>query len=76
MGKLRLRVQTVPAWNPVTHSEHTAYTVIYNDGGKVMCAAGWTLRDAVEAFCEFFHIDRELVCVRRPFFPQSNLNYE
>ena len=70
MGKVRLRVQTVPATDPVTLLEHTAYTVILQDGGGLKCAPGWTLRDAIETFCEWFHIGRERVGVLRPFVPQ------
>ena len=76
MEKLRLSVQTVPALDPVTHKEHTAYSVILRDGDIVRCAPGWTLRDAIETFCEWFHVCREDVCLRRPFFPQKSNYYE
>lgn len=70
MEKVWLRVQTVPTTDPVTYREHTAYTVIMLDGGALKCASGWTLRDAIETFCEWFHIGRERVGVLRPFVPQ------
>ena len=70
MGKVWLRVQTVPATDPVTLLEHTAYTVIMLDGGALKCASGWTLRDAIETFCEWIHIGRERAGGLRPFFPQ------
>ncbi len=76
MGKVRLRVQTVPASDPVTHQEHTAYNVIYQDGERMLLAPGWTLRDAIETFCEWFHVERELICIQRPFVPQSSYYYE
>ena len=76
MGKVRLRVQTVPALDPVTHWEHTAYSVILQDGGELKFASAWTLRDAIEAFCDGFHVERESVCLLRPFFPQRSVYYE
>ena len=76
MGKVRLRVQTVPALDPVTHQEHTAYTAIASDGDHLRLASGWTLRDAIEAFCDGFHVERESVCLLRPFFPQRSIYYE
>lgn len=76
MGKIWLRVQTVPALDPVTQQEHTAYSVTFNDGADLLFAPGWTLRDAIETFCNWFHMARENVCVLRPFFPQKLLNYE
>ena len=76
MGKLRLKVQTVPAFDPVTLQEHTAYDVIFQEGDTILCAPGWTLRDAIETFCEWFHIRREDVSLLRPFFPQKSNYYE
>ena len=71
LDMVRLMVQTVPATDPVTLQEHTAYTVIAFDNGSLLSAPGWTLRDAIEAFCEWFHIDRQDICLQRPFIPQS-----
>ena len=76
MGKLRLMVQTVPAFDPVTLKEHTAYTVIANNDDFLRVAPGWTLRDAIETFCEWFHVRREDVFLLRPFFPQKSNYYE
>ena len=76
MEKVWLRVQTVPAWDPVTHLEHTAYDVILQDDKRLLCAPGWTLRDAIETFCEWFQVERERVCVQRPFVPQTFLTHE
>ena len=73
---VRLRVQTVPAWDPVTHLEHTAYTVILSDGGELKCVSGWTLRDAIETFCKWFQIERWRICLLRPFLPQKSNFYE
>ena len=76
MEKMRLRVQTVPAMDPVTHLEHTAYTVILQDGEVLKCASGWTLQDAIETFCKWFNVERRRVCLLRPFFPQKSCYYE
>lgn len=76
MEKLRLKVQTVPASEPITFSSHTAYDVIYQDGERLLYAPGWTLRDAIETFCEWFHVERERVCLQRPFFPQTSFHHE
>ncbi len=76
MEKVRLRVQTVPALDPVTHREHTAYTILHQDGERLLSFPGWTLRDAIEVFCECFHMERENVCLHRPFFPQKSNYYE
>ena len=73
---VRLMVQTVPATDPVTLQEHTAYTVIANNDDSLLVAPGWTLRDAIETFCEWFQIDRRDVCLHRPFIPQSIIYYE
>ena len=58
MGKVRLRVQTVPASDPVTLQEHTAYNVIYQDGERMLLAPGWTLRDAIETAHEEKYVFR------------------
>lgn len=78
MEKVRLRVQTVPALDPVTLKEHIAYNVIAQDGDGdcIRLAPGWTLRDAIETFCEWFQVERECVCILRPFIPQSYFYYE
>ena len=34
-------------FDPVTLQEHIAYSVIHQDGDKVQCAPGWTLREAI-----------------------------
>ena len=71
LDMVRLMVQTVPATDPVTLKEHTAYNVIAKDSDALLVAPGWTLRDAIETFCEWFQIDRQDVCIHRPFIPQS-----
>jgi hypothetical protein len=75
LDMVRLKVQTVPATDPVTLQEHTAYTVISFDNDSLRSAPGWTLRDAIETFCECFKIDRDTVCLQRPFIPQSSCYY-
>lgn len=76
MGQIRLKVQTVLAFDPDTLKEHTAYTVILFDDCRLLCVSGWTLRDAIDLFCRWYHIERERVCLLRPFVPQSKLYYE
>ena len=76
MEKVRLRVMTVPAIDPVTYQDHTAFEVILQDGGSMKCAPGWTLRDAVDNFCEWFHVKRETICLQRPFLPQRIPTHE
>ena len=71
LDMIRLIVQTVPVTNPVTLKEHTAYTVIANEDDTLRVAPGWTLRDAIETFCDWFQVDRKNVCLHRPFIPQS-----
>ena len=70
MGKVRLKVLTVPALDPVTYQEHTAYCVSTEIGGLFQHAPGWTLRDAIDSFCEWFKVDREQIILERPFRPQ------
>lgn len=73
MEKVWLRVKTVPASDPVTNEAHTAYTVLHYEHGAdaLSCTSAWTLRDAIERFCEWFHVDRQAVGIRRPFLPQK-----
>lgn len=73
MDKVWLRVKTVPASDPITNEAHTAYTVLRQDQDTeaLACASAWTLRDAIERFCEWFHVEREDVGLRRPFLPQG-----
>ena len=73
MEKVRLRVLTVPVLDPVTLQNHTTYNVICQEGDALMCAPGWTLRDAIETFCVWFHSDRESISLLRPFMPQKDL---
>lgn len=71
MEKVRLKVVTVPAQDPVTSLVHTAFNVTaINADGSEQRANGWTLRDAIEAFCEWSHVDRNQIILQRPFFPQ------
>ena len=71
MGKVRLRVLTVPAIDPVTYNEHTTFCVSSTLEGQFQFAPGWTLRDAVENFCTWFKVDRQSIILERPFLPQS-----
>ena len=73
MECVRLRVQTVPAFDPETHEAHTAYTVLWQlpVAEALLCAPGWTLKDAISCFCELFDQDRDSVRLIRPFIPQG-----
>ena len=76
--EVRLRVQTVPTLDPVSHQMHVAYTVLQQDvtAEHIPCAPGWTLRDAISLFCEWFQVDRANVKLIRPFLPQRMESYE
>lgn len=76
MEKVRLRVQTVPALDPVTYQKHTAFSVFTENGGKFQHAPGWTLRDAIDTFCDWFKVDRDQIILERPFLPQRVLSDE
>ena len=73
MGKVRLKVLTVPATDPNTCQLHTAFCVSTELGGQIRLAPGWTLRDAVDMFCKWFKVDRNQIILERPFFPQRDL---
>ena len=71
MEKVSLKVITVPAQNPVSYQEHTAFSVSAQMAeGKLLFACGWTLRDAIEFFCRWFHVNRNQIVLQRPFLPQ------
>ena len=72
MDCVRLRVQTVPTSDPETHEMHTAYTVLWQEDatGELLYASGWTLRDAIGFFCQWFRTDRCQIKLIRPFRPQ------
>ena len=71
MGKVRIRIKTVPAFDPTINKEHTAYTVSRAENGSAPCQAeGWTLRDAIDNFSRIFSIDRQQIELMRPFLPQ------
>lgn len=76
MGKVRLRVLTVPTLDPFTYEGHTAFCVSTQEGGKTNCAPGWTLKDAVEAFCKLYKVNRNQIILERPFRPQRVLSDE
>ena len=70
MGKVRLRVLTVPALDPVTYQEHTAFSVAELTPGSPRRVPGWTLRDAIDTFCRCYNVDRDQIILERPFLPQ------
>ena len=70
MGIVRLKVLTVPALDPVTFQEHTTFCVSAEIGEQFQHAPGWTLRDAIDSYCEWFKVDREQIILERPFRPQ------
>ena len=73
MGIVRLKVLTVPALDPVTYRKHTAFCVVAQTGEQVQHAPGWTLRDAVGFFCEWYKVNRDQIILERPFLPQKAL---
>ena len=76
MEKVRLKVLTVPALDPVTYQEHTTFCVSAEIGGQFQHAPGWTLRDAIDNYCDWFKEDRSNISLERPFFPQRVLSDE
>ena len=76
MGRVKLKVLTVPAFDSLNLCEHTAYIVMLQDEKQFMCASGWTLRDAIDTFCDRYKIERGNVSLIRPFFPQILYYYE
>lgn len=76
MGRVKLKVLIVPVFDSLNLCEHTAYTVMLQDDKQFLCASGWTLRDAIEAFCDRYKIERGNVSLIRPFFPQILYYYE
>ena len=69
---VRLRVRTVPVSDLISNEAYTMYTVI-NTGyaGDIQCSSGFSLRDAISAFCSAFCVERESVQLLRPFLPQG-----
>ena len=63
MGKVRLKVLTVPALDPVTNKEHTAFSVVELMPGIPKRVPGWTLRDAINTFCQCYNVDRNQIRV-------------
>lgn len=76
MGKVRLKVLTVPALDPITYQEHITFCVSADIGGQFQHAPGWTLRDAIDNYCNWFKEDRSNISLERPFFPQRVLSDE
>ena len=76
MEKVRLKVLTVPAFDLLTYQEHTTFCVASLVGGQIQHASGWTLRDAIDTYCESFKVDREQIILERPFLPQKMERYE
>ena len=77
MDSVRLRVQTVLTSDPVTDESHIAFMVLQSptSAGVVQHAPGWTLRDAIENYCNWFHVERQCIKLVRPFLPQTMEDY-
>ena len=73
MGKVRVKVLTVPALDPTTYHDHTSFCISAEIAGHMQYAPGWTLRDAIETYCRWFKVDRSEVILERPFLPQRML---
>ena len=71
MGNIFLNVQTVPAFDVTTYSDHTAYTVFATNGDRLATASGWTLRDAIDLYSRLYRIERSTIKLHRPFRPQG-----
>ena len=71
MENILLNVQTVPAFDVTTYSDHTAYTVFDTKEGQFMTASGWMLRDAIDLYSKLYKVDRPCIKLKRPFRPQK-----
>ena len=65
-----LNVITVPAmdWDG---QWHTAFTVYIEADGILRTSSGWTLKDALDFFAQYYGLKREFLRVKRPFKPQK-----
>lgn len=50
--------------------------MMVHPGGQLQHASGWTLRDAIDTFCEWFKVNRGQIILERPFRPQRVLSDE
>ena len=77
-SEVRLRVRTVPTLDPVTLEAHTAYMVLCqnDEGGIRFHAPGWTLRDAIENYCNWFKVEPDQIKILRPFLPYRMERYD
>ena len=71
MENILLNVQTVPAFDVTTYSDHTAYTVFDTKEGQFITASGWSLRDAIDLYSKLYKVDRPCFKLKRPFRPQK-----
>ena len=71
MENILLNLQTVPAFDVTTYSDHTAYTGFDTKEGQFMTASGWTLRDAIDLYSKLYKVDRPCIKLKRPFRPQK-----
>ena len=76
MGKIQMKVTTVPAMDPVTFEKHTTFCVSVQTDGLLLHAPGWTLQDAIELFCRWYSFERNQIVLLRPFLPQRMTNGE
>ena len=78
MDCVRLRVQTVPVSDSVTLEVHTLCNAMWPM--KVtrinMYVPKWTLRDAIENLCNWFHIDRHQIKLPEPYISTKDGKYD
>lgn len=65
-----LNVKTVPAFDAVSLSPHTAYTVYALLDGTIRLASAWTLRGAIDLYARLYDCDRSSIKLIRPFRQQ------
>ena len=70
MDTLFLNVKTVPAQDPVTYENHTAYTVYAELNGKFALVSAWTLKDAISLFSKIYNYTSDSIKIKRPFSRQ------
>lgn len=72
MDILYLNVKTVTAFDVFTHMPHTAYSVYTDMDGDLKIASSWTLKDAIELFCQTQGYDKSCIRLKRPFIAQKS----
>ena len=66
-----LNVKTIPTFDAVEKTPHTAFTVYYHRKEVYYVASAWTLKDAVQLYRRLYCVDDQTtIKLVRPFKPQ------